>query len=64
MTQYAESWQYTAAAEDAIENAVELGYECVECPACERSGPWLHKTESSVECFLCGAIITRAEAQP
>jgi ribosomal protein S27E len=64
MTQYAESWQYTAAAEDAIENAVEMGYECVDCPSCDRGGPWLHKTETSVECPLCGAIITRAEAQP
>lgn len=52
---------YTAAAEDAIANAVDMGYECVECPYCERSGPWMHKTETSVECPLCGAIITRKE---
>lgn len=59
MDVYPESWMYTAAAEDAIANAVDIGYECVECPYCERSGPWLHKAESSVECPLCGAIIKK-----
>jgi len=59
MDVYPESWMYTAAAEDAIENAVEMGYECVDCPSCDRGGPWLHKTEASVECPLCGAIIER-----
>jgi len=56
MTIYPESWMYTAAAEDAIANAVEAGYKWTECHECGGKGFWC-KDGETLDCPLCGAKI-------
>jgi hypothetical protein len=54
MPEYPESWMYTAAAHDALANAVEAGWKWTRCPKCGGEGYWAREGETW-PCPLCDA---------